>query len=475
MSQKPNVQQGGKKKKRKNAKRPPPRKKEMAERLTLASESRIRGKDPLSGYRAMANMVVDPHGSPVTLLPDRVKVGRAVRRFTKTITIKATDAGCTNGFTIIAAPEISMPIFYTGGALPIPAAAPGTINGYGFIEFNPDAVITELSATFNDTLGNKGFCNGVEKTHTETVKCFQISRAAGAPDNLHVSVSAANDLTTDGYAIQVWYAAAGAAAWTKGAAHTMKKGTNDDWEFSIAAACDHVAIVPTTTSSRTHKLKIGFSCDAAQVFTTATSDLGRSVIMQSLDTAAGGRVTAISMLCTNVSPALSRGGTIVAARLPSALKVPNVESLQADYGPQLVHVGDAAKGSYSWWLPTESLQSSYLDRAQLQEELLNTNILYANVSGWAADSVFQIKIAFVVEFLINNPLYEKIEPPLVTAKWERLQQLLGSLPASSCNPDHEGFKEYIKWGTDKASSAVKFVAKHSGELLALAEIIAALA
>jgi len=462
-----------KKQGKKRVRRPVP-KKDIQLRVEAASKGSIRRSDPLAGYRAMANMIVDPLGSAPVLLPDDTKTGRAVRRFTKTITIKSADAGCQNGFSILATPEISMPVFYTGGALPVPPAAPGNINGTGIMDFDPNLVVSNSSMKVTDSLNNLAMLTTVAKTHTETVQCFQISHAAGAADSLKIYISCAQDLVTEGFGIQIWYATAAAAAWTKSNTHTMKKGGSDDYEYSIAAACDHVAFVPVSGSNRSHQIHIGIFSNEAQAFTTATNDHSRSTVLQTLDTAAGGRVTAISMLCTNVSPPLNRGGQIVIGRLPSQVRFPTVDSLQNDYGSQMVYVGAAETGGYAWWLPAESKQRSYLDRAELQHELLTTNVLYANVSGWGADSVFQIKVTYVVEFQINTPLYEKLVPPLLQPKWNRLFQMLGTLPASSCNPSHEDFKEIVKWGAGKAANAVTFVAKHSGELLALAELIAAL-
>lgn len=220
-------------------------------------------------------------------------------------------------------------------------------------------------------------------------------------------------------------------------------------------------------------------------FSTASSPLNlfHSVQQSALDLKiTTGRVTAMSVLCTNVGPEINRRGTIYAARAtPSSILAGGAESTIAASFARLPanrsYSGDAKHGAYVWWLPdNKSLMDAtsvheYAKVAQGEEGL------FIYMSGLdPLESSFRLKFKFVVDFYTPNQLFEKLLPPPSSEQWRRTLRALANSPAATCNPDHyELFRSILRKGFDTAQGVAGHYQEHKALYNSLFSLLAGLA
>lgn len=475
MSSKPKTdkqQQNGKKKPRANRKsvvNSAQLKKRMDSAALGKTQRTMRKVRP--DYRAAATQFVDPASSNGVLIPDRTLNARAVRRFQKIITIKATDPGCANGFTFVAQPSLAVPAMYTGGANVLPVAGLGPIQGIGYMNFNKNLSLASDEMKFQDATDRVALVKTSSIVHTDAHPAWYLKNAATADSNsLSLTVDLAHDNGDSNFKYSILRAATGDPTWTVVASLTVAPKGKVTYGLGNLNF-DNLAIVAVDSGGKDHKLAISFSSlstGTSQVSTVATVDMGNGNIIQELESAQGGRLVGMSVLATNASAPLSRGGEIYAGRLPRDITPFDDHTKLSNMIPaNRLHVGTADTGSYTWWFPDDFDETTYDTLVNAKHRLADSNYLYCKVVGWGADSVFKVTVTYVVEFYIENALYEKIQPPMTTPEWDTIFAMLPLLPAASCNPAHELFKGIV----NKAAGAAHGVAQHYSNNKALYDML----
>lgn len=431
------------------------------------SQSQARPVRARKNYQSAAQQYVDPSGSSGVLIPDKVIVGRAVRRFQKVITIKATDPGCAGGFTFVTQPSLRVPAMYTGGATVLPAAAPGPINGVGSWRCDKTAKMLSNQLKCEDLTGVIAMVQQSTITHTVAYPAWYLHNTAmGDATSMILNISSVGDTGDCSVKLDIKYALTADAAWTTLSSTTISVATSMNVNLGNVTF-DHLAIVVTDTGGKEHQLRLKLSCLAsalAQISAVATTDLGSGVIVQTLDTSNGGRLVGMSVLATNTSAALSRGGMIYVARMPRDITpFSDHTNISNSLAVNRYHIGTADEGGYAWWFPNDEQERTYDTLANMEDHLSDSNYLYVKVIGWNADSTFKVTISYVVEFYIESALYEKIQPPISTPEWEDVCAVLQTLPASSCNPAHELFRKAV----NKAASVAHAASQHYSDHKAL--------
>lgn len=197
---------------------------------------------------------------------------------------------------------------------------------------------------------------------------------------------------------------------------------------------------------------------AGQVQAVEAVDMTQGTLLTSLrHVAEYGRLTGLSLLITNTSSSLAKNGNIYTARVPHRQSpFSNPFDIQKDVAD--FYRGDAAHGSYVWWLPGEESTRTMTDLIEATDQLESDSFLWAQVEGWGGTntSTVLVTVTACVEFYALSQLYEKVPPPIQDPQWERTMGILARLPSASCNPDHKAILQSIlqngKDVYDKASN-----------------------
>jgi len=170
-----------------------------------------------------------------------------------------------------------------------------------------------------------------------------------------------------------------------------------------------------------------------------------------------GRVTSLSMLITNNSSALSKGGSIAAGRVPVSVDpFGDVTEQLSRLPPNKVWVRDAEHGAYCWWMPNTDEQANVSEVQNFRVNYSEADYLLAQVRDWPVGASIKVTFRWCVEFYSPDQIFEKEHTPCLTEAYRVHRHILGLMPAATCNPEHEkNFKDYlhtaIQWGKDGAS------------------------
>lgn len=151
------------------------------------------------------------------------------------------------------------------------------------------------------------------------------------------------------------------------------------------------------------------------------------------------RVTSMSILATNTSPPLYKGGNIYAARAPRECLTDihdlakYIQALPSNRG----YRGAAESGAYAWWYADTQSISEPAPIWDWTREADKQDVLVIRMEGLDPEhAAFQCHFAWSVEFHTPNQLFEKVCSPPYTPAWENARFVLSTLNAATCNPDH---------------------------------------
>jgi hypothetical protein len=417
--------------------------------------------EDVESHSRQAAQFMDPgRFNSSVLIPDRSSKVRCTRRFQKVLNISSTTAGCANGFTLVARPDLDLPYAVSGPTSVIPSiAGPYTMKGH-----------VRPSVGFTNTLeGDSYKVDAITQVGIGRLKwdpavnggSFRVGANCGVGTSEDAYLEYSQETISGGCHVDIYKLLAG--TWT-----TVYRGVPSGMiqKYTLGTAgFDDIAFAFSSVRGDTtfrYKIVVGGNV-TGQVTTTQDIDLPSSnFVSEFAGIARGGRLTAMSVLVTNTSPELANGGTIYAARVPSdvAYYTPPASMLSKCPG---MHRGDAADGAYTWWLPSEQSAQTYLDSAEAIEQLRLDNYLWVNLSGWggANPSSAIATITWVVEFFAESQLYEKLVPPPRDQAWDETFQLLYRMPEASCNPAHtQMFRNLIQAAKDSYSKANAHYKRH---------------
>ncbi len=440
------------------AKRPPrPRTKPLLPKYPNSDE--LPARIPRSHFR-QAEQLVDPDKYPYSvMLPDINSKNRCTRKFTKSFTIASTDGGCSNGFRLAVLPSADSPIVYSGPDTNIPAIpGPYRVSGRAFIS----STNFEHSTLRVDDGTNTALCQlqPITDSGAKTLYGIYASNTVSAvTTDARLSLTAVDSKHSLPLVLTVYQMRAG--VWVAISKVTVPRKEYVDYSMA-AAAGTAIGFELDASNTSVHQLEIQFSVasgSSGQVGGKALYDMTRGTLLNDLrGVAQYVRLTGLSLLITNTSAEIARNGNIYTARVPHRQSAFSAAStLQKDV-IDMYH-GDAAHGSYVWWLPGENSTRTMTDLAEYSDQLDTDTILWASVDGWGGvnTSSVQVTVTACVEFYALSQLYEKIPPPIDDPGWERTMGVLARMPSASCNPMH---KELLRNLIDRGKDAYSKVSGH---------------
>lgn len=394
------------------------------------------------------------------------------------------------GFTAVMSPDLFNPGFYTAAAnIIIPPAAPGTLSGSGNISGDgsgpgPQSAIN-CGIWWSDNSGNKVL------TFTQNITDSAAVTYAGVP---LVPVPVATNYLINMKAVEgpvhiATYSKIAGGPWVSRQDNTLAKNQEVSVGGTFPINTDSIAFTFLDTDADSYpKCKFAIGINSAQVSALGTSSYAPAFKQQAFDNnITVGRVVSMSLLATNTSPDVARGGNINAARCPRSIKMFNQNIAQDISGlpENRRYQGPASEGAYVWWMPAQ-LDELEPDGVELKAQAYdNAEFLIVNVQGWApgaglGNASMRLQFDWLVEFYTPSQAFEKIQTPPMMDEFELLLHRLLMMPAATCNPGHKdlwpGLKKTLRQGVSYGKEAYAFYNRHQDLFNSIAAaLLAALA
>lgn len=431
--------------------------------------------------QAMQMMLPEKAGSDFVLQAAQAPSSMCVRHFSRSFNI--TGATHPGGFSVVMFPDLYRPCYHTSStAVTLPAAALGPV------VLRSDRVEFESLGTMRSSqLWTLGCTNaGIDNT-SESISDAIIDSAASmkygfnlvpnpVAQTITYSVSDATKKAGVPHVLSLYYKIAG-GAWISLNDVTLQEG--DLTTRSVNLPANAVAIAWSATAASTGMIfKISVGLPLTQITTNAAYTMSPP-FEQSVEEleVEFGRVVGLALLIKNTSSDLYNGGNIMAGRVPKSY---NPWTGGANDLSQLMdnrrYIGMAKYGAYTWWMPSELSEVSVDQPDKLVKVYSESEYLFAQLNGWSAQSSVEVQAHWVVEFNSKKQLFEKKQTPIWTDSYATMRSILLSVPAASCNPEHESlFKEYANKAIDAGKSTVNWVAEHKDALLSAMALLSELA
>lgn len=457
------------------APRPKPLPQAVKERQ-IALRGTLKARRQMERYAHQFLLPGDSGGRKLKVTPANGSAQLCVRHLHKVIDVDSTTLPA--GFTCVMRPDLTSPGFISSAAaILMPAAA-------GLLSLSFDAR-GDSSGACDLKAGLKGTATGASEEQA-MIKLEAITDTTPTTHQgfyLTPGPATAASMTyvfQETCTIQMYTKAAG--AWAIAALRSGTKGDTVSVPLPIPANTSAVAWSYTAGPLlSTPSVRVSIAFDSAQLTSTAASTLAPAFskfILESQIT--HGRVISMSLLATNTSPELARGGNINAARVPHTQNVfSNIPSDIALLPSNRRWQREASTGAYVWWMPSQidELEPDAIDRMSVNYR--EADFLMVNVAGWGAGgntSTFRLQFDWLVEFYTPSQLFEKIQTPPMTREFEALYHALLELDAATCNPGHmDLLRDLFTSGVEKAKAAYAFYKEHEAAFNSAATIIAALA
>lgn len=189
------------------------------------------------------------------------------------------------------------------------------------------------------------------------------------------------------------------------------------------------------------------------------------------------RLTAMSMLISNTSSAVSNGGSLTIARVPHGINHWGALPKEVSKLPTNRYMsGPAALGGYCFWMPRDQEEWAINDVGVKMDQYKTADFIAAELTGWPAGASAKITFTWVVEFYTENQLFAKHETPIYDDRFGQLVQVLNRAPAAFHNPDHEsGLASVVASIGSYAKEAARIAKEYGPIALAVLEALGSLA
>lgn len=398
-------------------------------------------------------------------------------------TVDVDSATLPAGFTVVMRPDLTAPGFITAAAASVVPALPGNVSLKGNLV--ADSLTTGVSDVriespwyLADGEGQEKVSKLIPFTDALGVTHYGFGTSPGPAQQININCHFDSNCT-----IQLYYKLAG-GNWTALTTDGLAGTTNGVAVTRVAYPLNAHAIVFSFLSANMTghaHVDLSVTFPSSQITCAAVDTLAAAFPKYILDLdVTYGRVISMSVLATNTSPALVKGGNINVARVPWTHDVyGNLPEKIAILPDNRRCQGPAEKGGYAWWMPSQidELEPNGVDA--IADSYRQADFLLVNVTGWGgagAVSSFRLQFSWLVEFYTKNQLFEKIDTPPMNERFRRLLHRLQGLKAACHNDDHwETFKSYVRSGAQLAGDMTKFLYNHQEEIETGLAILSALA
>lgn len=425
-------------------------------------------------HRQLITQIVTPgaSGSSMVIAPSRGAQPVCSRHIHKEVDISA--ALYPAGVTVVMKPDVHSPSYITAAGAGNWPSAQGPVTSHGVLEYGTGQVFE--SANF--TMKNEVDGSILQSAQLVTVAGVDYYGFLGTfNQEVHINIQNKADDGSSPSVTFFEYNGVFVNQLTKFAA--IGAGEAQTWKGSFALNAGLLWTVQNPNQAMQLSVHIDFA--AAQITTSPALTLNKAFQAFEGDAKVTcGRLVSMSMLLTNTTPLLDKGGTINVGRVPHNFNIlsSNIPQEMANLPDNRRHQSGADLGGYAWWFASE-VDAFDIDGIQNKSrQYKESEFLLATIQGWPAGSSFKIHFDWVFEFYTPNQLFEKELPPPLDAKFTRILFALARVNAATCNPEHsELFKKVLETGAKAynfAKGAVDHIEKYGPIYMAALEALASL-
>ncbi len=405
----------------------------------------VQNKWRMSKYdTAVINQILCPgnSGSATVVAPSRGTQSVCSRHIHKEVDIDSV--AYPNGFAVVMRPDIHSPSYITSqGAGNFPTAQ-STMSMNGTIQYSPGSNFVGGSFDAKNEVDGHALIS----PQVITIGATDYYGFNGVFDHyLHIAVRNVGE--TESTPSITFYDYDGVNLNMLTDFKSVGEGSEKTWTGGFSGPVTSLVWAVSNPNNILH-FSLQFDMGHAQIATATTDTFNKAFPKVETDLAVTcGRVLSMSVLLTNTTPLLEKGGNINVARVPHTFNIfgPNVVSKLSDLPDNRRYQSTAAEGGYAWWVATEIDAFEIDGVANKTRQYRESEFIYASVLGWPAGSSFKLHFDWVIEFYTPNQLFEKSPPPPLTPKFERILYVLSRVPAATCNPEHgKLFQKLISTG-----------------------------
>ena len=427
-----------------------------------------------------ASMLADPYGHKTVLSPAGTGNLASEAKLVRTIDLVSATDTHDGDFAIIARPSLVDPILRVDSSDRLPSVGTDRLLLSGIFTFLDDS--TEVGKP------EAGHCSVALGTDPYSAQRMLHLAPEGSP------VTNAFRFTVDGNSSIIWsihnphdkglYCRISryGASWTAGANTNIPGRSTIDIGMSGFGGVDQTAWTMVLTDSNNNpinpqsKLNVSFSANALLGFIPASdgSTIVGSFVDRSLVDAAhvsNARVTAMSVLVTNMASATNDGGEIVTActRQEIAFRSQNVSDLMSNIKnlPETNrwYSGNVSNGGYTFYAPDdlESYEPNDYGHLNIQD---NCCLVAGTLDPGGK---VRVTIVYVVEFYTPSQLFKRRIGPAWDSQYKHALQILLAGRMASGNEEHETMVKRI---TKSLKSAAQFFLDNKEDIAKAAEIAA---
>lgn len=451
-----------------------------------------KGKEEEKGYplgggpKAWMQMVIDPGNSPTVLSPAGTSVmcSKAKFVFSEEVAYADTVGGY---FTVVARPSPIYPLIISSAPARAPAAGIMETKGHTIHgKFGPATADVgfpyEATLKVNEVVSKKvsaipltPITDAANVTHLG----FNITTTAAT----RLSVTLVNHSLDDQY-MKIIGIQNGAGNWVDLMPFKLVPGNKSEVFFDANSAAAWTAFsyvictnggIPKNPDRETN---LGFSIAywgfvPAGLLSASRLQFVRQDLIDAVNVT-NVRITAASILCTNLASVTKEGGELVTANTRQSLifscssTSDLMDKLKSLPENNRIKTGRVADGGYTYYVPDDF--DSYSHKPYADHTADDNALCFAGRLD--EGGLVRIQSVFVVEFYTPSPLFERNFTPTWSTQYRTLHELLQCLRMASGNEDHESMISNI---TNRISRVWKFMVKHKDEIEMGSSILLSLA
>jgi hypothetical protein len=420
-------------------------------------------------------MVIDPGNSPTVLSPagTAVMCSKAKFVFSEEVAYADTVGGF---FTVVARPSPIYPLIVSSAPARAPAAGimeskATTIHGK-FGPSNADVGFPlEATMKISEVVSKKVHAiplTPITDAANVTHLAFNVTTSAAT----RLSVTLVNHSVDDQY-MKIIGIQGGAGNWVDLAPFKLIPAQTTETIYDANSPASWTALTYLVTTNGGAPLNPSRDCSMhfsmaywgfvpAGLLSASRLQFVRQDLVDAVSVS-NVRITAASILCTNLASVTKEGGELVTANTRQSLifSCSNtsdlMDKLKSLPENNRVKTGRVADGGYTYYVPDDF--DSYSHKPYGDHTTDDNALCFAGRLD--EGGLVRIQSVFIVEFYTPSPLFERNLTPTWSTHYRTLHELLQCLRMASGNEDHESMITNI---SNRIAKIWKFMVKHKDDI-----------
>jgi len=463
-----------------------PAKKESSVGLVQYPLTKIGTKKLSPYYRRVVQQMTSPGsvGQNLVVSPNRGAHLVCVRHIHKMVDVD--QLAYPQGFTVLMNPDLTSPSYISGPLAALYPTVVGPVGARGVATVDASGKWTSSGMTVAASSETTNEKLKFEKQTIGGIDYYGFKGTFIGNGKVGVLNKSLTDKVSPSVLIWTWDGVAPAPTLV-GSTQPLVEGASEALTVPFPPGAIWLLFTPANAGGKVLTLQFELGLERAQFDLAPYSNFTSAFPPFILDDGVtSGRVLSMSILATNTTPMLQKGGNINAGRVPTDFDAfDNIAGNMASLPESRRYQSTAETGAYVFWIPQDLDEYEINDVQSKRESYRAADYLLVNVqwpAGAGTAGSFKLHFDWMVEFYTPNQLFEKVLPPPVTTEMENILFVLNQVGAATCNPEHgEKFREVLdslvskgKAAIDLVNTGVDHIEKYGPYYVAAAEALASL-